>query len=163
MRNRLKGLDLIDREPDELWTKVHDIVQETGIKTISMEMKCKKAKWLSEEALQMAVRGREAKNKGDKERYSHLNAEFQRIARRDKKAFLSDQRKEIEENNRMGKTRDLFKKIRDTKATFHAKMGSIKDRNCMDLMEAEDIKKGGKNTQKNCTKNIFMTQIITMV
>ena len=115
VRNRFKGLDLIDREPDELWTEVHDIVQETGIKTISMEKKCKKAKWLSEEALQIAVKRREAKSKGEKERYTHLNAELQRIARRDKKAFLSNQCREIEENNRMGKTRDLFKKIRDTK------------------------------------------------
>ena len=106
-----------------------------------MEKKCKKAKWLSGEALQIAVKRREAKSKGEKERYKHLNAEFQRIARRDKKAFLSDQCKEIEENNRLGKTRDLFKKIRDTKGTFHAKMGSIKDRNVMDLTEAEDIKK----------------------
>ena len=114
--------------PDELWTEVHDIVQETGIKTIPMEKKCKKAKWLSEEALQIGVKRREVKSKGEKERYSHLNAEFQRIARRDKKAFLSDQCKEIEEN-RMGKTRDLFKKIRDNKGTFNAKMGSIKDRN----------------------------------
>ena len=104
-----------------------------------------------------------SKKQRRKERYKHLNAEFQRIARRDKKAFLSNQCKEIEENNRMGKTRDLFKKIRDIKGTFHAKMGSIKDRNGMDLTEAEDIKKGGKNTQKNCTKKIFMTQIITMV
>ena len=116
-------------------------VQETGIKTIPMEKKCKKAKWLSEEALQIAVKRREVKSKGEKERYSHLNAELQRIARRDKKAFLSDQSKELEKNNRMGKTRDLFKKIRDTKGTFHAKMGSIKDRNGMDLTEAEDIKK----------------------
>ena len=123
VRNRFKGLDLIDRLPDELWMEVHDIVQETGIKTILMEKKCKKAKWLSEEALQIAVERRGAKSKGEKERYSHLNAEFQRIARRAKKAFLSDQCKEIEENNRMGKTRDLFKKIRDTKGTFHAKMG----------------------------------------
>ena len=106
-----------------------------------MEMKCKKAKWLSGEDLQIAVKGREAKSKGEKERYSHLNADFQRIAKRDKKAFLSDQCKEIEENNRMGKTRDVFKKIGDTKGTFHAKMGSIKDRNGMDLIEAEDIKK----------------------
>ena len=122
VRNRFKGLDLIDRVPDELWTEVRDIVQETGIKTIPMEKKCKKAKWLSEEALQIAVK-REAKSKGEKKRYKHLNAEFQRIARRDKKAFLRDQCKEIEENNRMGKTRDLFKKIRDTEGTFHAKMG----------------------------------------
>ena len=106
-----------------------------------MEKKCKKAKWLSGEGLQIAVKRREAKSKREKERYSHLNAEFQRIARRDKKAFFSDQWKEIEENNRMGKTRDLFKKIRDTKGTFHAKMGSIKDRNCTDLTEAEDVKK----------------------
>ena len=126
--------------PEEVWTEVHDIVQVTGIKTIPMEKKCKKAKWLSGEALQIAVKRREAKSKGEKERYKHLNAEFQRIARRGKKAFFSDQCKEIEENNRMGKTRDLLKKIRDTKGTFHAKMGSIKDRNCMDLTE-EDIKK----------------------
>ena len=127
--------------PDELWNEVHDIVQEIGIKTIPMEMKCKKAKWLSEEALQIAVKRREAKSKGEKERYKHLNAEFQSIARRDKKAFLSNQCKEIEENNRMGKTRDLVKKIRDTKGTFQAKMGSIKDRNGLYLTEAEDIKK----------------------
>ena len=132
MRNRLKGLDLIDRVPDELWTEVRDIVQETGIKTIPMERKCRKAKWLSEEALQIPVKRREVKIKGEKERYSHLNAEFQRIARRDRKDTLSNQCKEIEKNNRMGKTRDLFKKIRDTKGTFHAKMGSIKDRNFMD-------------------------------
>ena len=117
------------------------MVQEAGIKTIPMEKKCKKAKWLSGEALQIAVKIREAKSKGEKERYSHLNAEFQRIARRNNKAFLRDQCKEIEENNRMGKTRDLFKKIRDTKGAFHAKIGSIKDRNGMDLTEAEDIKK----------------------
>ena len=141
MRNRFKGLDLRDRVLDELWTEVRDTVQETGIKTISMEKKCKKAKWLSEEALQIAVKRREVKSKREKERYSHLKAEFQRIARRDKKVFLSDQCKEIEENKRMGKTRDLFKKIKDTKGTFHAKMGSIKDRNGMDLTEAEDIKK----------------------
>ena len=139
--NRLKGLDLIDREPDELWTEVRDIVQETGIKTIPMEKKCKKAKWLSEEALQIAVERREAKSKGEKERYTDLNVEFQRIARRDKKAFLSDQCKEIEENNRMRKTRDRFKKISDTKGIFHAKMGSTKDRNGRDLIEAEDFKK----------------------
>jgi len=141
--NRFKGLDLIDRVPEviKLWTEVHDIVQETGIRTIPMEKKCKKAKWLSEEGLQIAVKRREAKSKGEKERYTHLNAEFQRIARRDKKAFFSDQWKGIEENNRMGKTRDLFKKIRDTKGTFHAKMGTIKDRNGTDLTEAEGIKK----------------------
>ena len=121
--------------------EVHDIVQKTGVKTILVEKKCKKAKWLSEEALQIAVKRRDVKSKGEKERYTHLNAEFQRIARRDKKAFLSNQWKKIEENNRMRKTRDLFKKIKDTKGTFHAKMGSIKDRNGMDLTEAEDIKK----------------------
>ena len=135
------GLDLIDRVPDELWTQVHDIIQETGIKTMPMEKKCKKAKWLSGQALQISVKRREAKSKGEKARYKHLNEEFQRIARKDKKAFFSDQCKEIEENNRMGKTRDLFKKIKDTKGTFHAKMGSIKDRNGMDLTEAKDIKK----------------------
>ena len=123
MTNRFNGLDLIDRVPDELWREVHDIVQETGIKTIPKKNKCKKAKWLSEEALQIAVKRREVKSKGEKERYKHLIAEFQRIPRRGNKAFLSDQCKEIEENNRMGKTRDLFKKIRDTKGTFHAKMG----------------------------------------
>ena len=141
MRNRFKGLDLIDRVPDELWMEVHDIVQETGIKTIPKKKKCKKAKWLSEGALQIAVKRREAKSKGEKERYTHLNAEFQRIERKDKKAFLSDQCKEIEENNRMGKTRDLFKNIRDTKGTFHAKIGTIKDRNGVALTEAEKIKK----------------------
>ena len=118
VRNGFKGLDLIDRVPDELWTEVHDIVQDTGSKTIPKKKKCRKAKWLSEEALKIAVKSREAKSKGGKERYTHLNAEPQRIARRDKKAFLGDQCKEIEENNRMGKTRDLFKKIRDTKEHF---------------------------------------------
>ena len=136
MKNRFKGLDLTNRMPDELWTEVHDIVQETGIKTIPKKKKCRKAKWLSEEALQRAVKRRDMKSKGEKERYTHLNAEFQRIARRDKKAFLNDQCKEIEENNRMGKTRDLFKKITNTRRTFHAKMGTIKERNCMDLIEA---------------------------
>ena len=121
------------------------------------------AKWLSEEALQIAEKRRKAKGKGEKERYIHLNAGFQRIARREKKAFLSDQCKEIEENNTMGKIRDLFKKIRDSKGTFHTKMGIIKDRNSMDLPEAEGLRKGGKNTQKNYTKKIFMTKIIMMV
>ena len=134
--NRFKGLDLIDRVPEELWVEVHDFVQQAGIKVIPKKIKCKKAKWLSEEALKIAVKRREVKGKAEKERYTHLNAEFQRIARRDKKAFLSDECKEIEENNRMGKSRDLFKQIRDTKGTFHAKMGIIKDRNVMDLTEA---------------------------
>ena len=138
--NRFTGLDLIDRVPDELWTEVRDIVQEIGSKTIPKKKKCKKAKWLSEEALQIAEKRRVAKGKGEKERYTHLNAEFQGIARRDK-AFLSDQCKEIEENNRIGKTRDLFKKPRDTKGIFHAKMGTITDRNGMDLTEAENIKR----------------------
>ena len=127
--------------PEELWKEVRDIVQEAGIKTIPKKKECRKAKWLSDEALQIAVKRREAKDKGEKESYPDLNAEFQRIARKDKKAFLSDQCKEIEENNRMGKTRDLFMKIRDTKRTFHAKMGTKKDRNGMDPTKAEDIKK----------------------
>ena len=126
--------------PEELWTEVCDIVQEAGIKTIPKKKKCKKAKWLSEEALQTAEKRRETKGKGEKERYTHFNTEFQRIGRRGKKTFLSNQCKEIEENNRMEKTRALFKKIRDTKGTFHAKMGTVKDRNGMDLTEAEDIK-----------------------
>ena len=130
-----------DRVSEELWMEVCDSVQEVGIKIIPTKKKCKKAKWLSEEAFQIAVKRRKAKGKGEKEIYTHLNAEVQRIEKRDKKAFLSDQCKEIEENNRMGKTRDLFKIIRDTKGTFHAKMGSIKDTNGIDLTEAEDIKK----------------------
>ena len=133
VRNRFKELDLIDRVPEQLWTEVHYIVQEAAINTIPKKKKYKKAKWLSEEALQIAEKRREAKGKEERERYKHLNAEFQRIARRDKKVFLSDQCKEIEENNRTGKTRDLFKKIRDIKGIFHAKMSIIKDRNCMDL------------------------------
>ena len=156
-------LPLIDRVSDELWMEVHDIVQETGIKTIPKKKKCKKVKWLSEEALQIAVKIREAKSRGEKERYTHLNEEFQRLARRDKKAFLSDHCKEIEENNRMGKTRDLFKKIRDTKGIFHAKMGSLKDRNGRDLTKAEDIKKRWQEYTEELYKRIFMTQIITMV
>ena len=138
--------------PDELWTEVRDIVQETGIMTTPKEKKCKKAKWLSGEGLQIAVKRREVKTKGEKERYTHLNIAFQTIARRGKKAFLSDQCKKIEENNRMGKTRDLFKKIRDTKGTFHAKMGSIKDRNGMGLTEAEDIKKRWQEYTKDLYK-----------
>ena len=130
--------------------EVHDIVQETGIKTIPMEKKCKKAKWLSGEALQIAVKRRKAKSKGKKERYTHLSAKFQRIARRDKKAFLSDQCKEIEEKNRMGKTRDLFKKIRDTKGTFHAEIGTI---NGMDLTEAEDNNKRWQEYTEELYKN----------
>ena len=141
--------------PDELWNEVRDTVQETGIKTIPIEKKCKKAKWLSGEALQIAVKRREAKRKGEKERCKHLNAEFQRIARRDKKGFFSNQCKEIEENNRMGKTRNLFKKIRDTKGTFHAKMGSIKGRNGMALTEAEDIEK----RQQEYTEKLYKKDV----
>ena len=157
VRNRFKGQDQINRVPDKLWMEVHGIVKERGTRTIPKKKKCKKAKWLSGEALQIAVKRREAKSKGEKERYTHLNAEFQRIARRDKKAFLSDQCKEREENNRMGKTRDLFKKIRDIKGTFHTKMGTIKDRNGMDLTEAEDIKKRWQEYTEELYKKIFMT------
>ena len=139
--NRFKGLDLINRFPEELWMEVSDIVQEAMSKTIPKKKKCKKGKWLSEEALQIAEKRKDKKGKGEKERYTHLNAEFQRIARRDKKAFLSDQCKEIEENERMGETRDLFKKTRDTKGTVHAKRATIKDRNGIDLIRAEDIKR----------------------
>ena len=152
-----------DRLPEELWTEVCNTVQEVVIKTIPKKKKCKKAKWLSEETLKIAEKRRKAKDKGEKERYTHLNAEFQRIARRDEKAFLSDQCKEIEANNRMGKTSDLFKKIRDTKETFHAKMGTIQDRNGMDLTEAEDIKKWWQEYTEDYTKKIFMTHITTMV
>ena len=141
--------------PEELWTEVHNIVQEAGIKTIPKKKKCKQAKWLSEEALQIAVKRREAKGKGEMQRYIHLNVEFQRIAKKDKKAFLSDHCKQIGENNRMGKTRDLFKKIRDIKRTFHAKMGTIKDRNSMDLTEAEDTQ---KRWQQN-TDELYKTDL----
>ena len=140
VRNRFKELDLIDRVPDELWTEVRDIVLETGIKTIPKKKKCKKSKWLPEEALQIAVKKKRSEKQRRKGKIKHLNAEFQRIARRDKKAFLRDQCKEIKENSRMGSTRDLFKKIRDTKGTFHAKMGSVKGRYGRDLTEAEDTK-----------------------
>ena len=143
--------------------EVQNIVLEIGIKTIPKKKKCKKAKWLSEEALQIAVKRREAKSKEEKERYSHLNGEFQRIAKRDKKAFITNQCKEIEENNRMGKTRDRFQKIRDTKGTFHTKMGTMKDRNGTDLTEAEYIKKTWQEYTEELYKKIFMTQIITMV
>ena len=143
--------------------EIHDTVQEAVIKTISKEKKCEKAKWLSEEAWQIAEKRRESEGKGEKEIYTHLKAEFSRIAKRDKKAFLSDQCKEIEENNRMEKTRDLFKKIRNTKGTFHAKMGTIKDRNGMDLTEAEDIKKRWQEYTKELYKKMFTTQIIMMV
>ena len=154
--DRFKGLDLIDRVPEELRMEVHDIVQEAVIKTIPKKKKCKMAKWLSEEALKIAEKRREANSKREKERYINLNAELQRIARRDKKAFLSDQCNEIEENNRMGKIRYLFKKIRDLKGTFLAKMSTVEDRNCMDLTEAEEIKKRWQEYTE-------MTQITTMV
>ena len=145
--NRFKVLELIDKVPEELWTEVCDIVQGAVIKTIPMENKCKKTKWLYEDALQIAVKRREVKSKGEKERY--LNAEFQRIARRDKKAFLSDQCKEIEENNRMGKTRDLLKKIRDTNGNFHAKMGTRRTEMVWSYQKQKILRRGGKNIQKN--------------
>ena len=143
--------------------EVCNIVQETGIKTVPKKKKCKKAKWLSEEALRIAVKRREAKSKGEKARYKHLNAEFQGIAKRDKKAFLRDQSKEIEKSNRMGNTRAFFKKIIDTKGTFHANMGTIKDRNGKDLTEAEDFKKRCQEYTEELYKKILMTQITTMV
>ena len=161
--NWVKGLDLIDRVPEELWTEVYNIVQEAVTKTIPKKKKCKKAKWWSEETLQIAEERREARGRGDRERYTQLNAEFQRIARRDKKAFLNEQCKEVEENNRIGKTRDLFKKIRDTKGTFHAKMGSIKDRNGMDLTESEEIKKRWQEYTEELHIKILMTGLTTMV
>ena len=148
--------------PEELWVEVHDIVQEVVTKTIPKKKKHKKAKWLSDKALQIAER-RKAKGKGEKERYTHLNAEFQSIARRDKKAFLSDQCKEIEESKRMEKTRDVFKKISDSKGIFHAKMGTIKDRNGMDLTKAEDIKKRWQEYTEELYKKVFMTQITMIV
>ena len=149
--------------PEKVWAEVHNIIQEAVIKIIPKKKKCKRAKWLSEEALQIADKRREVKGKGEKERYTHLNAKFQRIARREEKAFLNDQCKEIEENNGMGKTRDLFKKIRETKGTFGAKMGTIEDRNGMDLTEAEDnIKRWQEYTEELYKKN-FMTQITTVV
>ena len=151
MKNRFKGSGLIDRVPEELWMDIHDFVQETGIKTIHKKKKCKKAKWLSDKALQIAVK-RKTKGKGEKERYTHLNAEVQIIVRRNKKAFFSVQCKETEENIRMGKTKDLFKKIRDTKGIFHAKMGTMKDRYGMDLKNQKILRRGGKNTQKKLYK-----------
>ena len=153
--------------PDGLWTEVHDIEQEVGIKTIPKKKKCKKAKWLSKEALQIAEKRREVKSKGKKERYTHVNAEFQRIARRDKKAFLSDQCKEIEENNRMGKTKDLFKRIRDTKGTFHAKMSTIKGRNgfnCVDQKKLWKIQEMGIPDHLTCLLiNLYAGQETTVI
>ena len=160
--NRFKGLDLIDRVPEELWMEVRDIVQEAVIKTIPKKKKCNKAKWLSEEALQIVEKRRETKGKGEKERYIHLNTEFQRIAMRDNKVFLSGQYKEIEKNNRLGKTRDLFKKIRDTKGSISCKDGLDKGQKWYGPNRSH-LRRGGKNTQKNCTKKIITTQIITMV
>ena len=148
--------------PEELWTEVCDIVQEVVVKTIPRKKKCQKAKWWSEKALQIAEKRREAKGKEEKERNTHLNAEFLRIAQRGMKAFLCEQCKEIEENNRMGKNRDLFKKIRDTKGTFHAKMGLIKDRTGRDLTEAEDIKKRSQEYTELSKKDLI-TQILMMV
>ena len=162
VRNKFKGLDLIECLMN-YGQRFVTLYRRQGVKTIPKKKKCKKAKWLPEEALQIALKRREVKSKGEKERYTHLNKEFQRIVRRDKKVFLSDQCKEIEENNRIGKARDLFKKIRDTKGTFHAKMGTIKDRHGMDLTEAEDIKKRWQEYTEELYKKIFTTQIIMMV
>jgi len=163
--NRFNGFDLIERVPEKLWMGVHDIVQEAVIRTLPKKKKCKKAKWLPEEALQLAVKRTEMKGKGEKKRYTHLNAEFQRITRRNKKAFLSDQCKEIVENNRMGKIRDLFKKMADTKGTCkdgHTHTHThTQNRNGTDLKKQNISRRGGKNTQKDYTKKIFMTQIIT--
>ena len=161
--NRFKGFDLVDRMPEELWMEVHNTVQEVVTKTIPEKKKCKKVKWLSEEALQIAEKRREAKGKGERERYTQLNAEFRKTARRDNKAFLSEQSKEIEENSTMGKTRNIFKKIRDSKGTFHAKKGTIKDRKCKDLIEAEDIKKRWQEYTELYNKKILMTGKIMMV
>ena len=156
--NRLEGLDLIDRVSEELWTEVRNIVQEAVIKTIPKKKKYKKTNWLSEEVLQIAEEKREVKGKGKRERYTKLNSEFHRIARRDKKGFLIYQCKVIKKNYIMGETRDLFKKIGDIQGTCHARMGTIKNRNSMDLMEAEEIKK----RWKEYTKNVLMTQIALM-
>ena len=161
--NRFKGLYPIDRVPEELWVEVHNTVQEVVIKLIPKKKKCKRPKWLFEEGLQIAEKRRDAKGKGEKERYTHLNAEFQRIARKDKKAFLIDQCKEREENNRMENTRDLFRKIRDAKGTSHAKMGTIKNRNGIDLTEIEDIKKRWQEYTEELYKKILMTQITMLV
>ena len=150
--------------PDEVWTEVCDIVQETGIKIIPKKKKCRKAKWLSEEGLQIAVERREAKSKGEKERYKHLNAEFQRIARRDNKAFISNQCKEIEENNRIGKTRNLFKKIRDTKGTFHCKNGLDKGQNWYGPNRSRRYQEEvARIHRRTVQKKIFTTHIIMMV
>ena len=164
MRNIFKELDLLDRAPDGLWMEVRDIVQETGIKTIPKKKKFKKVKWLSEEVLQITVKRREAKSKGEKEGYTHLNAEFQRIARRDKKAFLSDQCKEIQENNRMGKTRDLFRKIR-CQGNISCWHGLDKGQKWYGPNRSRRylLRRGSKNTQKNYTKKIFMNQTTMMV
>ena len=160
MKNRFKGLDMMDRVPEEIWTEIHDNVQEAGIKTIAK--KKRNAKIWHNEALHIAKERREAKGKGEKERYNHLNTDFQRRARRDNKAFLSDQCKEMKENNRMGKTRDLFMKIGDTRRIFDAKMSTINDRSGKDITEAEDIKIWQKYTEK-LNKIIFMTQITMMI
>ena len=159
MRNRFKGLDLIDIVPEELWMEVHDIVQEAVIKTIPK----KKAKWLSEEAVQTAMNRREAKGKGEKESYTHLNAELQKITRKDKKAFLSNQFKEIEENNRMEKTRDFFKKMKTPREHFMQRWAQSRTEMVWTQQKQKILREGGKNTQMNCTKKIFTTQIIMMV
>ena len=161
--NRFKGLDLVDRMPEELWTKIHNTVKEVVTKTIPKKKKCKEAKRLSEEASEMAEKRRKVKDKREWERYTQMNAEFQKIQRRDKKAFLNEQCKEIEENNRMGKTRDLFRKIGENKGAFHARMGTIKDRNGKDLTEAQEIKKRWHEYKEEPYKNVLMTWITMMV
>ena len=161
--NRFREFDLIDRVPEELWREVHNIVQEVVTKTIPKKMKCKKAKWLSEEALQRAEERREGKSKGEKERYTHLNAEFQRIAMRDKKAFFNEQCKEIEENNRISKTSGISKKTGDIKETFHARMGTKKDRKGKNLTETEEIKKRWQGYTEELNKKVLMIWITTMM
>ena len=161
--DRFKGLDMIDRVPEELWREVHNIVQEVVTKTIPKKMKCKKAKWLSEEALQRAEERREGKSNGEKERYTHLNAEFQRIAKRDKKAFFNEQCKEIEENNRISKTSGISKKTGDIKETFHARMGTKKDRKGKNLTETEEIKKRWQGYTEELNKKVLMIWITTMM
>ena len=163
MRNRFKGLDLIDRVPDELWMEVHDIVQETGIKTIPKKKKCKKAKWLSEEALQIAVKRREAKCKREKERFTHLNAEFQRIARRDKKAFLSHQCEEIGKTIEWERLEYSSRKLEIPREHFMQRWAQSRTEMVWTQQKQKILRRGGENTQKNCTKKIFTTQIIMVV
>ena len=163
MTNTFKGLDMVDRVPEEPWMEVHNIVQEVVTKTIPKKKKCKKAKWLSEEALQTAEKRREVKGKGEREMYTQLNTKFQRTAKRDKKSLLKKTMQRNRENNKRGKTRDLFKKTRDIKGIFHARMGTIKDKNGKDLTEAENIKKRWQEYTGKLYKNVLITQITMMV